>query len=200
MPNFENAIIYKIYSSMPEYANHIYIGSTTSSMNNRLNTHKQMINKGNNSKFYQFFRDKVDTMVLEILERLEDCECKAQLYEREKHYIDQYNNNPECTLLNSYKFNFMIAGVINKTEQRKYNNKYYKDKNYMVLLRKVKCDICDKEVSRCNMQKHLQSKKHIKKYHEHRQIMGYDNNEDDVLRDAINQIDENDDIDENEEN
>jgi len=157
MVNYENGKIYKIINKNNEI---IYIGSTVNTLCRRFSTHKH---RGGGNKI--------------IL--IEDCpcSCKEQLVRKEQEYIEQYSELlNKCRAYNSKEY----YKEYNKEYKKEYYNKnkekrkekdkeryqknkeeiskkakeYYKKK----LKEKVKCDLCNAEVSKQNLKRHQKFK------------------------------------------
>ena len=147
----DNAKIYKIVDNIN---NNIYIGSTCSSLNQRLSEHKSIYKrflKGlcNNVRSFNILKNN-DYKI----ELLEDCEIKTkeELLARERFFIE----NNDC-------LNNNIPGRTDK-EYKQYQKEYYNDnKNELTIKKKEKFDCeCGGKFTYCHKSQHINSIKHLK--------------------------------------
>lgn len=78
--NYTNSKIYKIVCNI---TGECYIGSTTQTLEARLNTHKH---SSNSCKSKQII-ERGDYKIV-LIEELENCVCIEELHDRERYYID----------------------------------------------------------------------------------------------------------------
>jgi hypothetical protein len=146
MPDYSKGKIYKVINTQNEI---IYIGSTIQQLSHRFCRH---IHKGGGNK-----------IVL-----LENCPCnsKEELFKKEQEYIEQHNNllNKQRAY-NSEEYNDKYT---KKRKKEYYNNnkdrikerkKIYYNKNKEELNKKVKCDLCNAEISKQNLTRHKKNQK-----------------------------------------
>lgn len=85
---FRNAKIYKLINNVD---NEFYVGSTCSSLQRRLSTHKGNAKIHNNRPVYQHLNNiGFENVSIELIENF-PCDNKVQLEIREKHWIDTLN-------------------------------------------------------------------------------------------------------------
>lgn len=80
MVNYTNSKIYKIVCNI---TGECYIGSTTQSLEQRLNSHKHSTNTCKSKQII----DRGDYKIV-LIEELENCVCIEELHDRERYYID----------------------------------------------------------------------------------------------------------------
>lgn len=87
MPDYSKAKLYRIVS--PSHPDLVYYGSTTQTLRRRFNTHKKQVRAKHHCASHQLFQ--YDDVMIELVE-----ECpvatKAELLEKEKHYITTHPN------------------------------------------------------------------------------------------------------------
>jgi predicted GIY-YIG superfamily endonuclease len=139
MKNFENCVIYKIYS-IDNQVTEFYIGSTID-LRKRLYVHKHHC-KTKNIKLYNYINEHGgwSNFKHEILETF-SCESSLQKLDKERSYIKDLNptlnmNLPFCNNqdMKEYKRNYMKKYL--KDPKNEHHKEYYR--NYMKLfMRKV---------------------------------------------------------------
>lgn len=82
MPNYSQGKIYKLTNTT---TGEVYIGSTTKTLNTRLNGHKSKRNTCSSKKLFESGGD----VIIELLENY-PCDSKKRLETRERHYISDY--------------------------------------------------------------------------------------------------------------
>ena len=122
MVNYEDGKIYKIVSG-----DRVYIGATTLSLKERLALHKseakRYINGKHNKICMSYFLCNRNDTQIELIE-LFPCENRAQLMQREKHYINQMKcvNKHKNTMTDDYQKDYYNA---NKEKFKTYFREYY---------------------------------------------------------------------------
>ena len=154
MPNYQNAMIYKLVCNDLNISD-IYIGSTVS-FRRRKYAHKQCCNNPNSKKYnlkvYKFIRDNSgwDNWDM-VLVANTPCNSKLELAKHERHYYEELNPT-----LNSY-----CPGRTKKEWLEKNKDIIkIKRKEYQRAL-KVNCPICDKFITKYYIKKHQKTKKCI---------------------------------------
>jgi hypothetical protein len=92
MVNYENSKIYKIVCNVTGLC---YIGSTTLKLSQRLSKHKNNYKRYKNGKCHNVTSFKVlenDDYDIILLEKVQNCTSKEELYARERYYIE----NNDC--------------------------------------------------------------------------------------------------------
>ncbi len=178
MIDYKKGKIYKITSKETE---DIYIGSTCSTLKDRLCKHKSQYKRMlGGAKFRKSTSDKIlkySDAIIELIE-LFPCETKRELLDREGHFI---KNTPNCVntqiqgrTMKQYrednKDKLKRQGVEYREKNKdilkqKYNDwdksdkgKAYHEKQKVKRNVKVKCSKCGKEVSKSNLNRHQKSK------------------------------------------
>jgi len=163
MRDYSKSVIYKIYSKI-KGVNEIYIGSSTK-FNNRCKGHyKNCIYPNVESyylKLYNYIRDNggFENFIIEKIEHY-PCNNKLQLRQREQHFIDTLKpslNDSRAYRTDEQKINYYQD---NKSDFNIKSKIYYNE--HQVELRqkgneKVQCDKCDKQFTKRNKSRHLQS-------------------------------------------
>jgi len=92
MNRYRNAVVYKIYCIDPEIKD-IYVGSTIN-FDKRAYQHT-MCSKTSKLPLYKFIRNNgsMSNFKIEILEKLQNCNCKTDLLNREKYYYETLKAN-----------------------------------------------------------------------------------------------------------
>ncbi len=102
MPNYENGKIYKIVNDVDD---DIYIGSTCSSLNNRLSNHKASSNSGKTKLYNKIRSMEKDNFKIELIENY-PCNNRTELELREGFYIESLN--AKLNILNPMKALFYV--------------------------------------------------------------------------------------------
>jgi len=71
------------------YNSDVYIGSTFQSLNKRMNSHLYGMKKFSHIRFYQWLKDKIDKVEIELLDT-KICNNKSDLLYLEDEYIKKY--------------------------------------------------------------------------------------------------------------
>lgn len=134
-------MIGRVYKLISPHTDRIYIGSTTKPLHIRLNHHIQVLkrNKSGSSKIITSFGE----CKIELLEEGE-FENKNALLTRERYYIDNNINIVVNKCLPTQSYTDSLVRTWNKNRE-----KYYARR-----AEKVACDICGKNVSRGNLNRH----------------------------------------------
>lgn len=163
MPDFQNGKIYKLVS---DNTNKIYIGSTTMTLNDRLQRHKSNFKNNESSNSAKKLMRYDDVKIILLLDY--PCNNKVELLLKEQEYMDLNKNI--CV-------NFRRA----KVDKKEYMKQYMKDKNniknhieavkryvnknkeyiYGRAKEKILCLYCDIYHRRGNKASHYKSKKHL---------------------------------------
>ena len=172
MEDYSQGKIYKIISSECDL---VYYGSTVKTLNERLRKHKldykrQLIEPNYYVTSFELLKQNNYEIVL--VENY-PCNSKKELRLRERFYIE----NNECvnkfipgrTPKEYYEDNH--ERILNQIKQYQHNNRkriieykkeYYKTNREIILeqnKKKVICEICGFEGSKCNLNRHQKSKK-----------------------------------------
>lgn len=93
----------KIYKIIHPHDNHLYIGSTTSTLKDRLIWHKEQSKIAPERKIYKYILNNTnwDDWTIKLIEECEDIETGQDLRKKEESYRVQYDNSP--LLLNSIR-------------------------------------------------------------------------------------------------
>ena len=123
MPDYSKAKIYRIVS--PSHPDSVYYGSTTQTLRRRFNTHKKQVKAKHKCASHRLF--EYDDVMIELVE-----ECpvitKAELLEREKHYVSTHPNiNIAMPGGRDKKESDRAYYVKNRERILKRMNDYYKD-------------------------------------------------------------------------
>lgn len=152
-----DGVVYKIYKD-----NNCYVGSTTN-YNHRIINHKSSCNnethKNYNNKIYKIIRENggFNTFNHEILE-LGEYEDKKCLVNRERYFYELLKPNMNLRVPTRSREEY---SYYNK-EQKKAENKRYKEKHKEKINQTIKCDICGSIVREDNYNRHKKSKKCMK--------------------------------------
>ena len=170
---YNNSKIYKLINTVDDT---FYIGSTTSTLSNRLYWHrsnsKRDIDK--NRKIYVHFRNIGFENVRIVLIEEFNLKNKDQLRREEENYIEKYKHDPNCLnskrafLTDQEKHEYSIMKCrnyksIHKDKISEYNKEYHKlnaEKINERKMTKLKCE-CGCEITKCSYAEHLRSKKHL---------------------------------------
>ena len=161
--------------------NDFYIGSTIKSLKERETLHNNRLNKNiRTNKLYEKCRENNITKIICILLEEKEVENKEEIRMLEQEYIKELQptlNDRFAYITEEEKKNIRKENCKewrenkkehikeyyenNKEKIRKKNKKYRennKDKISERQTEKIKCPICNKIVSRCNIAKHKKSK------------------------------------------
>ena len=178
MPDYKKGKIYAIKSNETE---DVYIGSTCTTLNKRMRSHKSEYKKKlKDGKLGSTTSYKILKYADAYIELIEDCSCetKRELLDREGEVI---RNTPNC-VNTQIQGRTMAQYRIDNTEKLKQQSKEYREKNKDMLKQKyndwyksdkgkaylqkrkvkinvkVKCPNCDKEISKSNLARHQKGK------------------------------------------
>mgnify|MGYP003651795776 CR=1 FL=1 len=136
-----------------------YIGSTKN-LHQRIISHKSHCNNSNSSKYnykvYQFIRENGawENWEIVVIKKIPNTNKEA------RYYIEQFYKNLYKPTLNT--INAMGLDIEGKKEwQKNYDKIYYienKDRFNANKRVKVKCPICDKEINKGNINRHIKRK------------------------------------------
>ena len=148
---FQNAKVYLIKCLLPGQ-NLIYIGSTTSNLKDRFNLHKSFSRKFPKIKLYEHM-NKLGLENFEInLVSVVNCNSRAELLDREDHYIKLFN-----TVQNGLNSNYARMNAERKHATRKRCMQAWR-------LRNAEKYICEKcrfsSHIKTHFKNHIQTKKH----------------------------------------
>jgi hypothetical protein len=147
--DYKNSKIYKIISNETE---DIYIGSTTQPLYKRFYEHKSKYKLwlGGQHCYVSSFEllkyGKCDIILIED----HPCERKEQLHARERYWIE----NTNC-------INKNIPTRTKKEYDKQYHKQYRKDNKEKIKEKRcmrVCCLRCEKELTQCNLTRHLKTK------------------------------------------
>ena len=164
----------KVYKLVDKYTNHFYIGSTTSTLSQRLYWHKKH-EQGNIKRHVEKY-GLFNFMIKPIAEF--KLSSKVQLLIEEDKIIQMYKNDEKCLNINraylteDEKIEFSKARCRNYKQNHKdqisdYNNLYYlqnldkiKARKHIKGLEKVTCS-CGAELCKSSKSNHMKSKIHF---------------------------------------
>ena len=152
MPDYQKGKIYTIRNKND--TNLIYVGSTCKKyLSDRISNHRSNSKKTPNNHFYKLINDWNDWYI-ELYENF-PCNNKNELTKREGEVIR------EIGTLNMKNAGLNLPPVING-DKKQYNKKYnkIKDKTKKKELEKskVKCPLCDLEVTRYKLKRHQEGR------------------------------------------
>jgi hypothetical protein len=174
MPNYQNGKIYCIRSHQTDK---VYLGSTCQKLCKRMATHRSKYKRflnGNHHNVTSFDILSYDDAYIELIQHY-PCDTKEELHKREGQYIRKLNCVNKCvpgrTKKEYYNENKEFVKTImkkyrdsHKQEKKEYDRKF-RIKNLEKINKrmkaKIKCDVCNCEVSYCHMARHKKSQKHI---------------------------------------
>lgn len=169
---YHNGKIYKLVSNSDDK---IYVGSTCMSLAKRKADHKTNSKKMSERHVYKHFNEiKWNNVDIILIEQFK-CENKMELERRERYWIETlkpelnkniptrtdreyYEDNRDAILENKKAYY-----VDNKEIIKERDRAYYAAKKDIILAyvtAKIKCEICDVEVSRSHKSRHERSLKH----------------------------------------
>ena len=180
MPDYQKSKIYKLVS---DHTDEIYIGSTCQKLCQRLGGHtrgfREGINKCTSKKLFEL--GKVKIVLIENC----PCDCKEELYKRERHYIETTNCVNKCIpgrtkseyrLKNKDKVKEQYLKNVdnikerkkeyylkNKEEFSKQRKEYRLKNNDKIKERKKVRTICDcgLDINKDTIARHKRTKKHL---------------------------------------
>ena len=179
MPDYSKAIIYKMCCKDVNIKE-IYIGSTTNFKRRKCCHKSNCINEKSkcyNYNVYQFIRENGgwNNWDMVMIEEYNDCNNKMELHQRERYFLELLGASlnsyiPNRTIEEYYKDNkeqFKEYYIDNKDQIKQYkkeyreNNKeqikqYYQDNKHK-FKEKVKCEICNKEMNKSSLTKHIKT-------------------------------------------
>jgi hypothetical protein len=158
MVNYKNGKIYCIRSFQTEK---VYVGSTCEKLSKRMahhrNAYKRYLN-GKCNKVTSYDILKYDDAYIELIEYC-PCDSREELCKKEGEHI----RKNECV---NKRCEGVIVDAKYKSEYnkkyRKNNMKYYSDYNNKWGSIKIKCEVCNIEIRKDSMNKHIKRKKHLK--------------------------------------
>jgi hypothetical protein len=174
MPNYQNGKIYCIRSHQTDK---VYVGSTVEKLCQRMAKHrckyKYFLN-GNHHNVTSFDILKYDDAYIELIENY-PCNSKEELHKKEGNYIRKLNCVNKCIpgrttkeYYNEHKKKIkkqMKEYTENHKQEKKEYDKKFRIKNLEKINKrmraKIKCEVCNCEVSYAHMARHKKSQKHI---------------------------------------
>ena len=176
MPDYQKGKIYTIRNKND--SNLIYVGSTCKKyLSDRMGNHRSNSKKNPNSHFYKLINDWNDWYI-ELYENF-PCNNKNELTKREGEVIR------EIGTLNIKNAGLNLSPIINgdkKQYGKEYNKIRDKTKKKEQEKSKVKCPLCDLEVTRYKLKRHQESRNcknivQVEKDAEKKEIQRIKNNE-----------------------
>jgi len=176
MPDYQKGKIYTIRNKKDP--NLIYVGSTCDVyLSNRMSKHRVDSRRYPNNHFYKIIEDWNDWYI-ELYENF-PCNDKNELTKREGEVIRQIGT------LNNKNAGLNLPPIINgdvKEYRKEYNKIYDKTKKKEQEKSKVKCPLCDLEVTRYKLKRHQESRNcknivQVEKDAEQKEIQRIKNNE-----------------------
>lgn len=125
MPNFQLGKIYKIISAQ---TTGVYIGSTTQSLNDRLNNHKADYKRYPNKEFSSFNIIKYNDAQIILIENY-PCNTKQELFTREQYYIDTMDCINKKNSISTREQKLQYFKDLKKTPKRKQQIRKYRENN-----------------------------------------------------------------------
>jgi group I intron endonuclease len=148
---YSNSVIYKISNNVDD---NFYVGSTKNKLCKRKAIHHYFTKTRGKSKLYEHMRRiGFENCKIEVLEQYA-CEDKQALLNRERYWIEHLKPTLNTNRVQDQK-------VPNVERSRAYNRNYYHTTNRTKMLERLVCDVCNKQITKCNMIQHCRSKKHI---------------------------------------
>jgi hypothetical protein len=173
MVNYNNSIIYKLCCKDPEITE-IYVGSTTN-FYRRKQQHKSSCNNSNSKKkynlnVYKFIRDNGNWENWDMVEiEKYNCNDKKELHKQERYILEKLGASLNRYIPSRTKKEYKKENEdkikeyqkeYEKTDKRKQYIKEYektdKRKQYQKEQnsKKIKCELCDKEMNKHSLNKH----------------------------------------------
>ena len=152
MPDYQNGKIYTIRNKYD--TNLIYVGSTCKYyLSDRMGNHRHNAKKAPNNSFYKIIKDWNDWYI-ELYEKF-PCSDKNELTKREGEVIR------EIGTLNTKNAGLNLPPIVNG-DQKEYMKEYEKimDKTKKKELEKskIRCPLCDLEITRYKLKRHQQGR------------------------------------------
>ena len=158
--------VYKIEVNKDDF----YIGSTISTLKERERLHNIRLRENvRNNKLYEKCRDNNITKIICILLEEREVENIDEIRQLEQEYIEKLNptlnSQSAYTGLTNKEYHKEYNKEYNKNNKeyiKKYNKEYKKNNKDKISERqteKIKCPICNKIVSRCNILIHKKTMK-----------------------------------------
>ena len=174
MVNYNNGKIYKLCCKDIN-VKEIYVGSTCNELKVRKYQHKSHCNNDKSKKYninvYKFIRENggFENWDIVIIEKYKECNDKLELHQRERYYLELLGATLNSQIPNRSQKEWHEDNKEHKKQYREYNkdkikekdkdyyqkNKEHKKEYYKEYNKeKVKCNICNKEMTKNSLTRH----------------------------------------------